>query len=167
MLAVPLPRDVITTKDGAELEVITYTNFKSKGPAVYVEHQPGTPAVIIYFFDIEKINGVRVELNGSSKVFNVLGKLNRKFHLPQLNDQITVSKATKESPDETDIVEVQALKLHSRNLGLSKGLLIQDKDKEYYRLDDIQDLKRAVGGDSFNRKAFLRLYSEYRGYTGK
>jgi len=167
MFVVPLPKDVITTKDGAELEVITYTNFKTKGPAVYVEHQPGTPAVVIYFFDIEKINGVRVDLNGSSKVFNALGKIKRRFHLPQPNDQITVSKSSEESPDGTDIVEVQALKLHSRNLGLSKGLLIQDKDKEYHRLNDILDLKRAVGGDTFNKKAFLRLYSEYRGYVGK
>jgi hypothetical protein len=167
MFVVPLPKDVITTKDGAELEVITYTNFKTKGPAVYVEHQPGTPAVVIYFFDIEKINGVRVDLNGSSKVFNALGKIKRRFHLPQPNDQITVSKSSEESPDGTDIVEVQTLKLHSRNLGLSKGLLIQDKDKTYHRLNDILDLKRAVGGDTFNKKAFLRLYSEYRGYVGK
>jgi hypothetical protein len=78
-----------------------------------------------------------------------------------------VRKSSEESPDGTDIIEVQTLKLHSRNLGLSKGLLIQDKDKVYHRLNDILDLKRAVGGDTFNKKAFLRLYSEYRGYVGK
>lgn len=166
MFVVPLPKDVITTKDGAELEVITYTNFKSKGPAVYVEHNPGTPAVIIYFFDIEKINGVRVELNNSSKVFNALGKIKRRFHLPQSNDQLVIKKDA-ENPDESDIVAVKELKLHSKNLGLSKGLLVRDKDGTYYRLDDIQDIKPAVGGDSFNRRKFLRYYSEYRGYTGK
>ena len=163
MLVVPLPKDKIVTKDGAELEVITYTNFKSKGPAVYVVHQAGTPAVAIYFFDIEKINGIRVEYNVGSKVFTALGNIKRKIHLPQPNDQIIIKK----DDDTTDILEVKDLKLHSKVLGLGQGLVVRDKDGNIHRLDSIADIKRAVGGSDFNQKKFLRIYSEYRGYTGK
>lgn len=165
MLVVPLPKDVITTKDGAQLEVIAYTNFKSKGPAVYVEHQAGTPAVAVYFFDIEKINGVRVEFNTSSKVFTALGNIKRKIHLPQPNDQIIIQSADPEA--EPDIIEVKDLKLHSKLIGLGHGMVIRDKDGKVFRLADVFDIKRAVGGDSFDKKKFLKLYSEYRGYIGK
>mgnify|MGYP003588707629 FL=1 len=165
MLVVPLPKDTITTKDGAELEVIAYTNFKSKGPAVYVEHQAGTPAVAVYFFDIEKINGVRVEFNTSSKVFTALGNIKRKIHLPQPNDQIIIQSADPEA--EPDIIEVKDLKLHSKQIGLGHGMVIRDKDGKVFRLADVFDIKRAVGGDSFDKKKFLKLYSEYRGYIGK
>lgn len=165
MLVVPLPKDTITTKDGAELEVIAYTNFKSKGPAVYVEHQAGTPAVAVYFFDIEKINGVRVEFNTGSKVFTALGNIKRKIHLPQANDQLVIQSSDPEA--EPDIIEVKDLKLHSKSIGLGQGLVIRDKDGKIYRLSDIADIKRAVGGESFDKKKFLRLYSEYRGYIGK
>ena len=154
MLVVPLPKDTITTKDGAELEVIAYTNFKSKGPAVYVEHQAGTPAVAVYFFDIEKINGVRVEFNTGSKVFTALGNIKRKIQ-------------SSDPEAEPDIIEVKDLKLHSKSIGLGQGLVIRDKDGKIYRLSDIADIKRAVGGESFDKKKFLRLYSEYRGYIGK
>lgn len=167
MFVVPLPKDKISTKDGAELEVVAYTNFKSKGPAVYVEHQAGTPAVAIYFFDIEKINGVRVEFNQGSKVFTALGHIKRKTHLPQQNDQLVVKKPSEDNPEETTIIEVKELKLHSKQLGLGRGLLIRDKENNFFRLDDVININRAVGSDSFNRKRFLRLYSEYRGYTGK
>ena len=163
MFVVPLPKDKIGTKDGAELEVITYTNFKSKGPAVYVEHQPGSPAVAIYFFDIEKINDVRVEYNVGSKVFTALGNIKRKIHLPQPNDQLIINN----DEAEPSIVEVKDLKLHSKILGLGQGLIIRDKDGNNHRLDSISDIKRAVGGSEFNQKKFLRIYSEYRGYTGK
>ena len=165
MFVVPLPKDKVKTKDGAELEVVTYTNFKSKGPAVYVEHQAGTPAVAIYFFDIEKINDVRVEYNTGSKVFTALGNIKRKIHLPQPNDQIIIRDPN--AVDETTIVEVKELKLHSKVLGLGQGLLVRDKDGTFHRLDTILDIKRAIGGNDFNQKKFLRMYSEYRGYTGK
>ena len=162
MLVVPLPRDIITTKDGAKLSVVTYTNFKSKGPAVYVEHKRGTPAVVIYFFDIDRINDVRVELSPSSKVFNALGNIKRKYHLPQPNDLVTLN-----INGENMIVEVKDLKLHSKNIGLSKGLVIRDKENNFYRMSDIVSIDRATGSDEFNQKRFLRLYSEYRGYSGK
>lgn len=162
MLVVPLPKDIITTKDGAKLSVVTYTNFKSKGPAVYVEHKRGTPAVVIYFFDIDRINDVRVELNPSSKVFNALGNIKRKYHLPQPNDLVTVN-----ADDAGTIIEVKDLKLHNKSIGLSQGLVIRDKENNFHRLSDIVSIDRAVGSDDFNQKRFLRLYSEYRGYSGK
>lgn len=164
MLVVPLPKDTITTKDGAELVVLAYSNFKSKGPAVYVEHTAGTPAVTVYFFDIEKINGIRVDFNTSSKVFTALGNLKRKYHLPQPNDQIIIKLKDSE---ETTIVEVKELKLHSKSLGLGNGLLVKDKEGNMHRLGEILNIKRSIGDDIFNQKRFLRIYSEYRGYTGK
>lgn len=153
MLVVPVSGDTITTKDGAEIKVLSFTNFKSKGPAVYVEHEAGIPAVVIYFFDIEKINGTRVEFNTSSKVFSSLGFIKRKFHLPQPGDELTVGDKS---------IKVKSLKLHSKNLGLTQGLLVRDSDGIYYTLTQIDGIKRSNGTDTFDKKKFLAFYSEYK-----
>ena len=153
MLVVPLTNDTIKTKDGAELKVLAFSNFKSKGPVVYVEHEAGTPAVVIYYFDIEKINDVRVEFNTSSKVFSSLGFIKRKFHLPQPGDVITISDRE---------AKVKSLKLHSKSVGLSQGLLVKADDGEYYTLSQIDGIKRSNGTEDFDKKKFLRFYSEYK-----
>jgi hypothetical protein len=169
MFIVPLVGDMIETKDGGELKVLAYTNYKTKGPAVYVDHEAGTPDVAIYFFDIEKINGVNVKFNNTAKVFEALGKVKRRIHLPQPHDTIVVIKANTELVDsENDTVQVKSLKLHNKTIGLARGLVIIGEDDNVYRLEDIIDIKRATGGDlNFTRKKFLTIYKEYRGYIGK
>lgn len=176
MLVVPLKGDRIVTKDGASLLVEGYTNFKNRGPAVYcsstnAEFNSGDGQFIaIYFFDIDKINDVRVEFNSSSKVLNALGRLKRKIHLPQQHDLIEVFKpsnnedGSKSQFDKSAKVKVSGLKLHSKKYGIAKGLLIEDEDKNVYLLDEILDIEREIGNSLFNKKLFLKIYGEYVGH---
>jgi hypothetical protein len=76
MLIVPLKGDKLTTTDGPEFTVDSYTNFKTD-PAVYVDVPRGQNP-IVYFQDIEQINGVKVEYNKATKVFTALGILSLK-----------------------------------------------------------------------------------------
>lgn len=169
MQIVPLPGDTIVTKDGAELLVAGYNNFKSKGPAVFCkESEQNSQFITVYFFDIEKINDVRVEFSNSSKIFNALGRVKRKIHLPQPHDFIFVFG--KNEGDENDNfndskkVKVVGYKLHNKKNGISKGLLIEDEDKNVYMLDEVLDLKREIGTTYFERKHFLRIYKDYLGH---
>lgn len=162
MLIVPLKGDTIETKDGVSFNVLSYTNYRDKGPAVYVEHTPQVPSDAVYFFDIAKINGVTVEYVTGSKVFKSLGRIKRKWQLPQPSDVITFR-----SPEGAKDVTVSSLKLHKRG-ELAKGLLIACNDKEtddkyFLRLDQIIDLKRDIGNDLFSRDRFLAYYNDYRG----
>jgi hypothetical protein len=164
MLIVPLAGDKIQTKDGMEFTVLEYTNYKERGPAVYVEHTASIPSDAVYFFDIAKINGVSVTF-GNGKVFKAAGAVKRKLHLPQPGDTITVRTS-----DAAVDLKVSGLKLHSKTEGLAKGLLIQVKlegETKYYRLGQIIDIHRSIGNDMFDRSKFLRTYKDYAGYTQK
>ncbi len=173
MLVVPLKGDRIITKDGASLLVEGYTNFKNRGPAVYCSSSDTSAGeaqfIAIYFFDIEKINDVRVEFNSASKVLNALGRLKRKIHLPQAHDEIEVFKPSNDEEgnakfDKSVNVKVSGLKLHSKKYGISKGLLVEDEDKNVYLLDEILDIKREIGSSLFNKKLFMKIYGEYLGH---
>lgn len=164
MLIVPLAGDKIETKDGMEFTVLEYTNYKERGPAVYVEHTASIPSDAVYFFDIAKVNGVSVTFGGG-KVFKASGAIKRKFHLPQPGDTITVR-----SGGSAVDMKVSGLKLHSKTEGLAKGLLVQVKtegETSYYRLGEIIDIHRSIGNDMFDRSKFLRVYKDYVGYTKK
>jgi hypothetical protein len=163
MLVVPLKGDTITTKDGPEFSVDSYTNFKPD-PAVYVDVPRGQNP-IVYFQDIDQINGVKVEYNKSSKVFTALGVVKRKYNLPQPKDIITIDRPG--SPDDAgdDDTEVKTPKLHSRSIGLSRGLVLIDTDDNVFSLFDVIDIDRAVGGEHFDRKKFASYYRDYMGRT--
>lgn len=169
MIIVPLPNDEVETKDGAKLIVVGYNNFKTKGPAVYckAEGEHNSQYLTVYFFDIEKINDVRVEFSTSTKVLNALGKIKRKIHLPQAHDFIFVfdkDSSDNESFSDSKRVKVASCKLHNKKHGVSKGLLIEDEDKNVYMLDEVLDLRRDIGSSEFDRKVFLKLYKEYLGH---
>lgn len=170
MIIVPLPNDTIETKDGAKLLVSGFNNFKSKGPAVYCKSESeGSGFITIYFFDIEKINDVRVEFSSSNKTFNALGRVKRKIHLPQPHDMITVfaKKDVEEGHEQFEQstkVKVASVKLHNKKHGVAKGLLIEDEEKNVYMLDEILDLKRDSGSSEFDKKVFTRIYKEYSGH---
>lgn len=162
MLVVPLKGDKIETKDGVSFNVLSYTNYRDKGPAVYVEHTPSVPSDAVYFFDIAKINGKSVEYMSGPKIFRSLGPLKRKWQLPQPND--TVTWRGQGGPADA---RVKTYKLHKRG-ELSKGLIIVAEDtdaqeKVFIRLDQIIDVKRDIGNDLFSRDKFLAYYSDYRG----
>lgn len=162
MLIVPLKGDKIETKDGVSFQVLSYTNYRDRGPAVYVEHTPTVPSDAVYFFDIQKINGKTVELLTGPKVFRSLGPLKRRFQLPQPNDTVTYRGS-----NGTLIMLVKSLKLHKRD-DLAKGLLVVGEDPDsqervFARLSQIIDLKRDIGNDLFSRDRFLNYYSDYMG----
>lgn len=162
MLVVPIKGDKITTAEGQEFVVESYTNFKAE-PAIYIDVPRGQNS-IIYFQDVEEINGVKVELNRSTKVFTALGIIKRKYHLPQPKDQIIVDKPGAPDDSEDDHAQVKNLKLHSKAIGLSKGLVVIDTDDNVYTLPDVQDIDRAVGAEHFDQKKFLKYYKDYTGH---
>ena len=155
MYIVPIVNDIVTTADGAEFTVQDYSNFRNQGPAVYVAHE--SKAMPIYFFDIATVNGIKVEYNNQSKVLEVLGHFKRKIHLPQKHDKIKVIGSE-------DFIKVSGVKLHSRSLGLSRGLLIMGEDGEAYSIQQIEDIKRPIGDSFFDVKKWNKLYKEYKGH---
>ena len=162
MLIVPLRGDKIETKDGISFKVLSYTNYRDKGPAVYVEHTPAVPSDAVYFFDILKINDKTVEFQKGDKIFRSLGSLKRKLDLPQPNDTVT----WRGLGGSQDMI-VKTLKLHKRG-ELSKGLLIVGEDPDsqervFVRLQQVIDVKRDIGNDLFSRDRFLTYYADYSG----
>ena len=162
MLVVPILKDVIITKDGNKLRVVEYTNYKEGGPAVYAK-SAAKELVLVYFFDIAEINGTKVEYERGSKVFNALGKISRDQHLPQPDDKIVVLKDSMSDEDEKSRAEVATLKLKSKSLGVNKGLFVKDDQGNAYRLKQILDIDRALGGSNFDRDAFMSTYKDYTG----
>lgn len=162
MFVVPLRGDKVETKDGVIFTVLSFTNYRERGPAVYVEHTAGVPSDAVYFFDIIKINGKSVEYFGGPKLFKTAGQLTRKYQLPQLSDVITYKDKTG-----THEMKVSGLKLHRRG-ALAKGMFIigstEDSDeKQEIRLSQIIDIERDIGNDMFSRDKFLSYYSDYKG----
>jgi len=162
MLVVPLKGDKIETRDGVSFTVLSYTNYRDKGPAVYVEHTPAVPSDAVYFFDISKINGKPVEFIKGAKVFKALGPIKRKWQLPQPNDIVTYRGQGGSSE-----AVVKSLKLHKRG-DLAKGLVIMGIDRDtdeqvMIRLAQVIDLKRDIGNDLFSRDKFLAYYADYQG----
>lgn len=162
MLVVPIQKDVIITKDGNKLRVVEYTNYKEGGPAVYAK-SAAKELVLVYFFDIAEINGTKVEYERGSKVFNALGKISREQHLPQPDDKIIVLKDSMSDEDEKSRTEVASLKLKSKSLGVNKGLFVKDSEGNSFRLKQILDIDRALGGSNFDRDAFMTTYKDYTG----
>ena len=166
MLVVPLNKDVIETKDGGKFKVVEYTNYKEGGPAVYARSTSSKEIVLIYFFDIQSINGTTVEFQRGSRVFHALGKINRKQQLPQPDDKIVVlTNGVSEDDDESgkETSKVDGLKLKSKALGVNKGMFVKDEEGNNYRLKQILDIEPSLGTGAFNRDEFLAYYKDYTG----
>ena len=67
----------------------------------------------------------------------------------------------------TKKVKVKELKLHNKNIGLSRGLVILGDDAVIYSLESINRIKRSHGDSFFDKSQFLKLYKDYLGYNGK
>jgi hypothetical protein len=163
MLVVPIAKDLVKTADEKVYRVISYTNYKDGGPAVYCRAKGSSDSVLVYFFDIVEINKTRVDYQRGSRVFRALGKISRDQHLPQPDDKVIVLKKSLEDSDSKDRVEVVGLKLKSKSLGVNKGLFVKGDDDNHYRLKEILDIDRAIGSDYFDREKFLAYYSDYTG----
>lgn len=162
MFVLPLKGDKIETKEGVTFTVLSYTNYRDKGPAVFVEHTAGVPSDAVYFFDILKINGKSVEFIPGSKVFKTAGEIKRKFQLPQVGDIVTYK-----DKDGRGTLKVKGLKLHKKD-ELAKGLFVVGEEEEsdersMVRLAHIIDIDRDIGNDLFSRDRFLAYYSDYKG----
>jgi hypothetical protein len=163
MFVVPIAKDKIKTKDGVFYRVIEYTNYKDGGPAVYARSPGSSELTVVYFFDIIEINKVAVEFQKSSKVFNAFGKIARHQQLPQENDKVQIYSSRKDFEGTKRTVEVKSLKLKSKSLGISHGMLFRDKDGDYHRIKNILDIDPDLGADTFNRDEFITLYKDYLG----
>lgn len=163
MLVVPIFKDAIKTKDGIAYKVVEYTNYKEGGPAVYCRKEGDASNTLVYFFDIDEINGTKVEFQKGSKVFNALGKIKRAEHLPQPDDEVVILDDTISDTDEKQTVEVDTLKLKSKSLGINKGMFVKSSDGDSYRLKQVFDIKRSLGGSGFSRDNFLKIYKDYTG----
>jgi hypothetical protein len=163
MLVVPISKDIITTKDGVKYRVVEYTNYKEGGPAVYCRLPKNSELFLIYFFDIDTINGTRVEFNRSQRVFNALGRIHRDQHLPQPGDMVEVPQATRDGDEPATNPRVASLKLKSKSLGINKGMFVKDGEGNYHRIRHLTNITRELGGTRFNRKEFLEYYRDYIG----
>jgi hypothetical protein len=153
MFVVPVTNDKIKNLDGDEFVVSSYTNLK-KEPAVYT-----TEKTVIFFTEIDEINGVRVSYNTGSKCFESLGVMRRRYNLPQPGDEceIVVKAAGTESQN---ILKVKHLKLHNRSEGIANGLVVCD-DALCVKLTEITNIKRKQGSEKFDPAGFKKYYFDY------
>lgn len=160
MFVIPVAGDKIKTKDDSSDRVVSsYTSFKDE-PAVYVRSSGGSGSSYVYFSDVTQINGVKVEYNSSSKVFNALGPLRRKYNIPQPKDEIIVKLISSKVNDEQQTLPVTSIKLHSKRYGETKGLLVCSTES-CFTLNDILGVKRKNWTEKFDADGFQKYYFDY------
>lgn len=161
MIVVPVAGDRIKTKDGLPSTVISYSNYKSEGPAVLVEETEGGPTATVFFHEIAEINDQPVSYiknDDGYKVFEISGYMERKYLLPQIGEYIN----SKVSGVEDRKYEVKRLRLNVPNQ-LSSGLIIDGSNKDEpgvveITLGQISDIDHYL----FSREKFLAYYADYR-----
>ena len=152
MLILPIKGDRIKTTDSSEESVVTsYSGLKSE-PCVYTQ---GNGTSVIYFSNIDEINGIKVEFNNTTKIFDSIGPLKRRIHIPQPKDIITVIDIDAILDSSKDETEVKSLKIEK-----TLGLIIRTANKDYDLLD-IQDIESPNIVGNFNLQLFKRLYIYY------
>ena len=162
---VPVAGDKIRVVDNDTVFMVTsYTNLKQE-PAVYVDAGEGENNTV-YFYDISEINDVKVDYNRSSKMFDSLGMLKRRYNIPQPGDVITVNTKNIDGGLEASDVTVKNVKLHNKPEGVSRGLLACGDDV-CFDLVEIKNIVRKTGSESFDEKKFRKYYFDYLPYGKK
>ena len=162
---VPLVGDKLKINDNDGTFVVTsYTNMKTE-PAVYVDAGDGENNVV-HFYDIAEINDVSVDYNRTSKTFNALGMLKRKFNIPQPGDVLEVSRKSPDGEVEDVSITVKGVKLHNKAEGVSRGLISCDQEA-CYDLLSIKSIDRKEGSEKFDMKKFRKYYFDYLPYGKK
>jgi hypothetical protein len=157
MLVVPLKGDKITTKDNSDPQIVSsYSSLKDE-PAVYLKNSSDQ---FVYFTDIVEINGVRVEYDSTSNLFNALGPLRRAFNLPQPKDTIKVKLMDVSFRDDIEEMEVTSIKLHMKKYGVERGLLVCTKEG-CFSLSDIEAIDHKSISENFDPVKFKRYYFDY------
>lgn len=165
MFVIPVAKDKILTKDDSTPKVVSSFSSLKDEPAVYLTEGVSRDRYV-YFSDIVEINGVRVEYDSSSKTFNALGPLKRKYNIPQPKDTITVKLTDAPFKKETEEIEVKSIKLHNKREGITRGLLACS-DKSCFSLNEILDIKRRNWTEIFNQEGFKKYYIDYLPYNLK
>lgn len=156
MLLVPVKGDKIKIRDSDELCVVSsYTNLKSD-PALYIV---GQASDVIYFSNIEEINGIKVEFNSSNKVFDSMGPLRRRINLPQPGDTIKIKEQDESSDYKDSDFVIKSIKLHDRSKK-AFGILV-NTNLQTYDLSDIVDIERKLSVEKFDLSLFKRYYIDY------
>lgn len=169
MLIVPIPGDKIKVANNPDtLKVIEYTRFKSAGPAVYCKAADSSTLILVYFFDIEEINEIDVEYKKSSHLFKALGKVKRKYNLPQKGDTISIMRKGIDQQEDDDALEKRKVKVEKIEIKLGKsglihGLYVTDSDKNLINCKQILDIESEIGSQAFDRSGFIKYYKEYIG----
>lgn len=158
MLVIPISGDRIKTKDSGDIRKVSSFSSLKDEPAVYVK--PGGSDNYVYFSDIVEINGVRVEYNTDSKVFDALGPLKRRFNIPQPKDTIKVKLVDVPYKDDLEELEVTSLRLHSKKYGEGRGLLVITKEGEF-SLADLKDVIHRDWKEQFVEQRFKKYYQDY------
>jgi len=158
MFVVPVTNDRIKTKDSSDILVVSSFSSLKDEPAVYVKQS--VTDNYVYFSDIIELNGVAVEYNADSKIFDALGPLRRKYNLPQPKDTIKVKLRDVSYDDNLEELEVTSLRLHSKRYGAGRGLLIITKEGEF-ALSDLKDIIHRDFNEQFNHDRFKKYYSDY------
>jgi hypothetical protein len=158
MLIVPVKGDRIRTKDDSQYHRVSSFSSLKDEPAVYIK--PAGTDPFVYFSDIVEINGVRVEYDSSSKVFNALGPLKIKYNIPQPKDSIFVKLLDVPFKDEKEEFVVTAIRLHSKKYGENKGLMVICKDNAF-SISEIISIDRSNWTEPFDREKFKSYYFDY------
>ena len=157
MFILPVSGDKIKTKDSGDLQRVSSFSSLKDEPAVYVK---GGSDKYVYFSDITEINGVNVEYNADSKVFDALGPLKRRYNIPQPKDTIKVKLIEVSYKDEFEELEVTSLRLNSKKYGAGRGLLVVTKEGEF-SISDIKDVIHKGFNEKFNEDRFKKYYHDY------
>jgi hypothetical protein len=162
MFVVPIAKDKIRTVEGVNLTVIEFTPFKDNGPAVYASTDSGE-IVAIYFFDIETINGTRVEYLKTQRIFRSFGSVKRSQPLPQAGDIVEISNDAISLSDDLEHLKVIDVRFEKKASGTQRGLIVKCEDDEFYRISQIIDIDPPTGTKVFDRVRFKKLYDDYLG----
>jgi hypothetical protein len=158
-LVLPVKGDKILTKDDSAPAIVSsFTNLKDE-PAVYLM-AGSSREKFIFFSDIVEINGVRVEYQTDSKIFDSLGPLKRKFNIPQPKDIIKVKLIEADYRDDVEEIPVASIKLQSKKHGISRGLLICGTES-CFSITDIIGVERKEGSEKFDADKFQHYYLDY------
>lgn len=168
MLVVPVKGDRIRTADDSTVRTVSsYTSLKDE-PAVYLtlDSTEFKSEKFVFFDDIVEINGVRVEYDRASKVFDALGPLRRRIHLPQPKDSVSVKLMDVTFNDEVETMQVTGLRLHSKRYGVGRGLLVITQEGQF-SLNEIRNIDGPAQVGKFDVSRFKRFYFDYLPYQAK
>lgn len=169
MIIVPLKGDVIETDDGETFTVAEFTNYKTEGPAVYVDSVDEKTS-FFYFSSIVRINDVPVRYDiRNGRVFICNGIFKRKGNvgnttLPQKTDTVWANVH-----GEVEKFTVTGYKIQHKAGHYATGLTLlckgenaDEKDPPtIILLSQLVDVKPALGHRSFSRDGFRRMYHDY------